>query len=245
MQGLQGADREAVVAADHTVKLHAALDRFGDREHSGFGGEFRSGEHQRRVQRYPGLEQRLLVAEQALAGGAGNVGGDDSEKSDAAASARQEVARGIEGGRNVVDHHVVGHDGHRRLAEQDQRGAGVELGNVEGLHAHGVEDDAVDQARLPVAEHGQLGDGVTQGLLDDHPVAAAGRFLGDVPGQFREVRVVDLGNGQGDHPCSPRRQAAGREIRAVAELVDGRLHLGAQGRRDVGVIVHDVGDGLH
>ena len=202
-------------------------------------------QHEPRVQLDARGEQCLLVAEQAQVRGLRDVAANGGRGRRSGGARRAEHLDAIAGRADVVDHDMVGIHWPRGLSEQHERRAGTEPGDLQRVDARGVEDDAVDETLLAIADDGALGLDVVERLLDEDAIAAATRLLADVPGELREVELVDLGDRERDHPGLAGRESAGRQVGPVAELVDRRLHPIAHRDRDVLVVVHDVRDRLH
>lgn len=141
-------------------------------------------------------------------------------------AAVEQVAYGRAGRRDVVDGDVVVRGLVLALPQQDQGRGLAARHEVLGLQVDRAEDDAVDHMRAEPLADQELVLAQAGGVIDQHGVVVPGRRVDDRAGQFGEVRVAELGYGQGDDAGAPLAQMARGEIGPVAEFVDGPLHLG-------------------
>lgn len=172
------------------------------------------------------------------------LAGARSEEGDTAVALADEVTYGGTGRGHVVDGDVVVRCFVLALAEQDQwRGLGARH-EVLGLQVDGAEDESVDHMGAEALADQELLLPESGGVVDQDGVVVAGGRVDDGSGEFREVRVAEFGDGEGDDAGAALAQMAGGEVRPVAELVDRLLHLGAHRGCDVLIVVHHVRHGL-
>ncbi len=154
------------------------------------------------------------------------------------------MAHGLAGRRHVVDGDVVVRGLVLALPEQHQRRGLGARHQVLGLQMDRTEDEAVDHMGPESLADQEFLLPQSAGVVDQHGVVVPGCRVDDLSGQLREVGVAELGDGEGDDARTALAQMACGEVRPVAELVDGLLHLGPHLRCDVLIVVHHVRHGL-
>ena len=97
----------------------------------------------------------------------------------------------------------------------------MRAGQVLGLQLQRVEDQPVDDPGAEALGDQQFRSRRPRGVVEQDGVVVLGGRVDDGAGELREVRVAQLGDGEGDDAGTAFAQVAGGEVRPVAEGVDG------------------------
>ena len=192
----------------------------------------------------PGAGEGVAIAAQPQPRGLPGRHPLSADRRDPPAPEPDEVVRRLAGGRHVVDHHVVGWSVVDPLAQQDHRRRVGAFGQVVAGESERAEDEAVDQLVAQAADDLALAVVGTLCLVDQNGPAVQVCLTHQMPGEFGEVRHVQLGNRQGDDAGTSTAQAARRQVGPVVESGDRAFDPAAGLRPHVYVAVHDVRHGL-
>ncbi|BDZ62602.1 hypothetical protein GCM10025873_23930 [Demequina sediminis] len=245
MKSVEGAQREGVVEPKDRVDRHTRVE-----ETVGALGARRAVpqaalDDERGIERDPVGRECRLISEHAQGRRAHGLARVRAHHGDPATALVDEVLGGRPRRVDVVHRDVVPVAAEDALAEHHERIVHLQRVRVVGAQLERREDQPVRELAPVRGQHVELVLAVRTRLLDeDHDPARLGGADHGV-GELREVRQRQLREREADDSGATLTQAARREVHAVAELVDRLLHLVARGGTDVGVVVHDVRDGLH
>ena len=139
---------------------------------------------------------------------------------------------------------VIGGAAEDALTEDHERERDVEQVGVRLPDVHRAEDDPVGEAQPPSGDHVQFVLPHLIGLIDHDPEAPLLGGDDDRIGQFGEVRLANGWDRETDDSGLARAKTARREIRLIAQFLDGHQNPIASRRPHVGIVVDDVGHRL-
>ena len=236
------AGSQHVVQCDDAIDLDAGIQQRVHGPHTVATMPHARFDDQPIVEFDAGLLQSLKIPLIAQRGGTDLLATMHANHRHMPAAGRQQILRGPLRTFDVLHGDMVHLVGKDAFTDQHERIIDLQLIDIILPKLQRAVNQAVDHRLLGAVQRLQLT--VTRILrrLHDHAQADLLRLLDDERRQLREVRHLQVGNGQADDAGLPSAQVACRHVHRVSQFRDGFVDLVARGLRDEFVIVDNVGN---
>ena len=158
----------------------------------------------------------------------------------ALAASLQQIRRGALGTFHVFRGDMVHLVGEDAFADKHQRIVHIQLVDIILIKFQWTVDQAVDHRLLGAVQRLNLAFARVLRRLDDHAQAQLLGLFDDQRRKLREVRHLQIGNGEADDAGLSPAQIARGHVQRVAELVDGLVDLVSRGLRHELVVVDHI-----